>query len=124
MCGSHPSATTTRTIPGSSPTRAPSPTWPDPMPSKAFRTGETVDFVVVGSGASGGVMARELSRAGHSVVVMEQGPRMSPADFEHDELKYSQLQGILNSPINSPQTIRDDPSKKAVRKASGNNPLT
>ena len=43
------------------------------MASKTYKTSETVDFVIVGSGASGGIMARQLSRAGHSVVVMEQG---------------------------------------------------
>ena len=68
------------------------------MDRKTFKTSETVDFVIVGSGASGGIIARELSRAGHSVVVMEQGPRMSPGDFEHDELKYSMLSGITNNP--------------------------
>jgi choline dehydrogenase-like flavoprotein len=88
------------------------------MASKKFRTSETVDFVVVGSGASGGIMARELSRAGHSVVVMEQGPRMAPGEFEHDELKYRQLAGITNSPIDNPQTFRNDPGKKAVRGSS------
>ena len=40
-----------------------------------YRDSETVDFAIVGSGAAGGVMARELSRAGLSVVVLEQGPR-------------------------------------------------
>jgi choline dehydrogenase-like flavoprotein len=63
-------------------------------------------------------MARELSRAGHSVVVMEQGPRMAPGEFEHDELKYRQLAGITNSPIDNPQTFRNDPGKKAVRGSS------
>jgi len=43
-----------------------------PVPH-AFQTGEAVDFVVVGSGASGGVMARELSHAGFTVLVLEQG---------------------------------------------------
>jgi choline dehydrogenase-like flavoprotein len=35
---------------------------------------EMVDFVIVGSGAAGGVMAKELSVAGFTVVVLEQGP--------------------------------------------------
>ncbi len=93
------------------------------MPSKTYKPSETVDFIVVGSGASGGIMARELSRAGNSVVVMEQGPRLSPGDFEHDELKYRQLSGITNNPATNPQTFRKDPSQKAER-VSGRNPLT
>jgi choline dehydrogenase-like flavoprotein len=88
------------------------------MPSKKYKTSETVDFIVVGSGASGGIMARELSRAGNSVVVMEQGPRLAPGDFEHDELKYRQLSGITNNPATNPQTFRRDPSQKAERRNS------
>jgi choline dehydrogenase-like flavoprotein len=71
-----------------------------------FKPNETVDFAVVGSGAAGGVMARELSQAGFSVVVFEQGPRLGPADFEHDELKYFFLSGITVDPKVSPQTFR------------------
>jgi choline dehydrogenase-like flavoprotein len=79
-----------------------------------------VDFVVVGSGAAGGVMARELSQAGFSVVVLEQGPRLGPKDFEHDELKYNYLSGITVDPKISPQTFRDDPGQVAQRPAMGN----
>ena len=93
------------------------------MPSKTFTTSETVDFIVVGSGASGGIMARELALAGMSVVVMEQGPRMAPGDFEHDELKYRQLSGITNNPTTNPQTFRRDADQKAQR-SPGRNPLT
>ena len=46
---------------------------------------EPVDFVIVGSGAAGGIIAKELSTAGFSVVVLEQGPRLTEADFDHDE---------------------------------------
>jgi choline dehydrogenase-like flavoprotein len=84
------------------------------MSARQFRESELVDFAVVGSGAAGGVMARELSRAGFSVVVLEQGPRLSPADFEHDELKYWFLAGITNDPRRNPQTFRADPTAKAV----------
>ena len=87
-----------------------------------FKLSETVDFVVVGSGAAGGVMARELSQAGFSVVVLEQGPRFTAADFEHDELKYNYLHGISTDPAVSPQTFRKDASVTAQQRR-GSNPL-
>ncbi len=90
------------------------------MTGRRYSTQETVDFVVVGSSAAGGVMARELSQAGFSVVVMEQGPRLGAADFEHDELKYYFLAGITNSPKLSPQTFRSDPNAVATRTAQRN----
>ena len=40
---------------------------------KTYNPSEEVDFVVIGSGAAGGVMAKQLAIAGFSVVVMEQG---------------------------------------------------
>ena len=49
-----------------------------------FQTRDEVDFAIIGSGAAGGVMARELSRAGHAVVVLEQGPYRKAEDFRHD----------------------------------------
>ena len=38
-----------------------------------FTPATEVDFVVIGSGAAGGIMAKQLSVAGFSVVVLEQG---------------------------------------------------
>ena len=40
---------------------------------KQYPTSTEVDFVVIGSGAAGGIMAKQLSTAGFSVVVLEQG---------------------------------------------------
>jgi choline dehydrogenase-like flavoprotein len=92
------------------------------MTARRFKPNETVDFVVVGSGAAGGVIARELSQAGLTVLVFEQGPRLSPADFEHDELKYWFLSGITSDPISSPQTFRKTPAEIA-KLPRGPNPL-
>ena len=89
---------------------------------RKFKAGEMVDFVVVGSGAAGGVVARELAQAGLSVLVFEQGPRLGPADFEHDELKYWLLSGITSDPHASPQTFRKTAAEKA-QLPRGPNPL-
>jgi choline dehydrogenase-like flavoprotein len=88
------------------------------MDRKTFPTSETVDFIVVGSGSAGGIVARELALAGNSVVVMEQGPRLDAHEFEHDELKYRQLSGITNNPATNPQTFRRDASETAQRRNS------
>lgn len=56
---------------------------PENMP--AFELDKEVDFVIVGSGAAGGVLAKELSQSGFQVVVLEQGQWRSEEDFTHDE---------------------------------------
>jgi choline dehydrogenase-like flavoprotein len=85
------------------------------MSARQFAESETVDFAIVGSGAAGGVIARELAQAGLSVVLLEQGPRFSVSDFSHDELKDWYLGGITNDAVRNPQTFRDDPTKDAER---------
>ena len=67
------------------------------MTGRGYEDSSAVDFVVVGSGAAGAVIARELASGGFSTVVLEQGPRLTPADFEHDELKYWFLWGRTRS---------------------------
>jgi choline dehydrogenase-like flavoprotein len=83
------------------------------MTTQKFRDSDTVDFVIVGSGAAGGVMARELALSGFSVVVLEQGPRISPQVRGHDELKDWYLGGISNDAVKNPQTFRNRDDKKA-----------
>jgi len=75
---------------------------------------DEVEFVIVGSGSAGGIIARELATNGFSVVVLEQGPYRTAADFRHDELSVTfmeELQGGGNR--NLQQTFRDDESKTA-----------
>ncbi len=44
-----------------------------------------VDAVVIGTGAGGSVALRELARAGASVVALEEGPHLLPAEFTQRE---------------------------------------
>lgn len=81
----------------------------------SFPLAEAVDFVIVGSGSAGGIIAKELSTNGFKVVVLEQGPYRRSTDFTHDELSvldHSELSAGGNS-VNQ-QTFRDDESKVAV----------
>lgn len=94
------------------------------MNGRKFKPDEMVDFVVVGSGAAGAVVARELAQSGFTVLVFEQGPRLEAADFEHDELKYWFLNGITNGPTLSPQTFRKRPSETARQPAGSLLPAT
>jgi choline dehydrogenase-like flavoprotein len=86
----------------------------NPMAEPRFAPGAPVDFVIVGSGAAGGVLARELSTGGFDVVVLEQGPYLRAGDFGHDELGY-----IFNQQLTggwqglSPQTFRKSERDKA-----------
>ena len=84
--------------------------------SAGFSPSETVDFAIVGSGAAGGILAKELSTAGFKVVVLEQGPRLTEADFDHDEFGVFMLSHHENSPETQPQTFRstsDEPARRA-----------
>jgi len=82
-----------------------------------YKTREEVDFVIIGSGASGGVLARELSTSGFSVVVLEQGKYRTAADFNHDELAVLFNNELLNHPgWNDPQTFRSAETEIAVQK--------
>jgi choline dehydrogenase-like flavoprotein len=87
--------------------------------TRTFRDRDPVDFVIVGSGASGGVLARELARAGFDVALLEQGVRYAPAEFVHDEYKYFYGSGLTNDPVQCPQTFRKTPAEKAQHNPGG-----
>ena len=79
-----------------------------------FDEREPVDFVIVGSGAAGGILAKELATAGFDVVVLEQGPYRTAADFTHDEIAVTFRHELLGGgPEIHNQTFRDDESKVA-----------
>ena len=78
-----------------------------------FPLTETVDFVIVGSGAAGLIVAKELSTAGFSVVVLEQGPRLTEAQFDHDEFGVFIQGHNRNHESTQPQMFRATPAEKA-----------
>jgi choline dehydrogenase-like flavoprotein len=80
-----------------------------------FRPSDAVDFLVIGAGASGGVMAKELAAAGFRVVVLEQGPYLTEKDYTHDEIKYTYQAGLTNDPKVQPITYRKNESEPAKR---------
>jgi choline dehydrogenase-like flavoprotein len=83
------------------------------MTKASFRPSDEVDFLVIGAGASGGVMAKELATAGFRVVVLEQGPYLNAGDYSHDELKYTFLPGLMNDPKVQPITYRKSDGERA-----------
>ncbi len=73
-----------------------------------------VDAVVVGSGAGGGILAKELAQAGLSVVMFERGNHYSAADFDHSELQsqYSVPPAYGPSVFANPRTFRYTDTKQ------------
>jgi choline dehydrogenase-like flavoprotein len=89
-------------------------TLPQVQPAgKTYPTDTPVDFVVIGSGIAGASVARELTRAGFDVVMLEQGRAVPPEDMEHDELGGLIWPRWTNDAAVSPQTYRKTPKEKA-----------
>jgi len=79
-----------------------------------FSPNDQVDFVIVGVGAAGGVVARELSTAGFQVVALEQGPYLKATDFRHDELAIADLAALSNDYRLQPNTLRATEQEEAT----------
>ena len=80
-----------------------------------FDQRKPVDFAIIGSGAAGGIIAKELATAGFDVVVFEQGPYRKASDFTHDEYDVIYRDELLGGgPQLSGQTFRHDESEVAT----------
>jgi choline dehydrogenase-like flavoprotein len=78
-----------------------------------YKTSDEVDFVIIGSGAAGGILAKELSTNGFRVVVLEQGPYLTESDFSHNEIEILAHDKLTNHPKLQPNTFRKTPYEKA-----------
>lgn len=72
-----------------------------------------IDFLIIGSGAAGGIIAKELATAGFRVVVLEQGPYLREKDFKHDEYSHLQRRALTNDYKRQPNTFRQTEKEEA-----------
>ncbi len=83
---------------------------------------DKADVVIVGVGASGGIIAAELAKAGMKVIGLERGPKLSTANFQSlDELRYFQRQETRPNVKKQPVTWRPNANAKATPIAGQNN---
>lgn len=78
-----------------------------------------VDAVIVGLGWTGGILAKELSEAGLSVVALERGAMRDPSkDYAlpniRDELRYVQRHDLMMNTARDTLTIRNNLSQEAL----------
>jgi gluconate 2-dehydrogenase alpha chain len=77
---------------------------------------EEIDAIVVGLGASGGIIAGELAAAGAKVIGLDKGAAHTDADFrlKHDELRYHVRGDLLPLMDTDPITWRRSDRQQAV----------
>jgi gluconate 2-dehydrogenase alpha chain len=76
-----------------------------------------VDVVTVGAGWTAGILAQQLTKAGHQVVSLEQGPwRTTESDFAHphDELRYQVRRDYMVDLEQETWTWRPSPKDTAL----------
>jgi choline dehydrogenase-like flavoprotein len=85
-----------------------------------FTPSTEVDFVIIGSGAAGGIMAKQLSTAGFKIVVLEQGgwgKYGHDQDYTKDEYLNDNAgpdDQLMTDPAKQPNTFRRNANEKAV----------
>ena len=78
-----------------------------------------VDAVMVGMGWTGSIMARELTKAGLTVIGLERGEDITPREHfalpnVRDELKYTHRLELVQDPALETLTFRHRPSDSAL----------
>ncbi|KXV69720.1 ribonuclease BN, partial [Gluconobacter japonicus] len=58
---------------------------------KTYAETDTLDVIIVGSGAGGAPLAARLAQAGKSVLVLEAGPKFTPAQYTSDEIEAREI---------------------------------
>lgn len=77
---------------------------------------DKVDVVTVGVGWTGGIVAAELSKEGHTVVGLERGGHRSTKDFamKYDELRYALRYELMQDLSRETLTFRNNPDQQAL----------
>src|SRR3954453_14744196 len=78
-----------------------------------------VDVLLVGLGWTGGIIAKELTAAGHKVVALERGGmRSTENDFSvpriRDDLRFASRNDLMQNPAKDTLTIRNNVSQLAL----------
>ncbi len=63
--------------------------------------GQKYEFVIVGSGAGGATLAKELSRKGKQVLLIERGKHEEKVGTTRDSLRYYDVNRLTQMPITS-----------------------
>lgn len=84
-----------------------------------MKTMKEVDVVLVGGGWTGGILGKEFSEAGMTVVCLERGgPQNAADDFTvprmRDELAVGQRFSMMVNPVDNTETIRNDVKETAL----------
>jgi gluconate 2-dehydrogenase alpha chain len=78
---------------------------------------QEVDVCIVGAGAAGGTVARELARAGLKVVILERGPAFDPREMRQmDEIRFGPRAGLVGN-AQQPMVLRATEASRPVRVA-------
>src|SRR6201993_2348096 len=98
--------------------RNPSRTSREEMQTMTTRLKE-VDAVMVGMGWTGSIMARELTKAGLTVIGLERGEDLPPREnfalpAVRDELRYTYRLELIQDPALETVTFRHRPSESAL----------